>query len=282
MSRQGGLDRKLWLKTKEMSSGRVAELRLSMLLIKGLLILILSLGLPLPCFSAHPLITDDTGTQGEGSFQLEVNGEFSRNHDSKTTEELFQLGTIISFGIKDPLDLVLAIPYQHLRTKDKGFKDTQAGISDLSLELKWRFLEEDGWSFALKPGVTLPTGDEEKGLGSGRASPTFFFIMTKELKPWSFYVNLGYIRNENRLGERTDLWHASLACEWEVIEGFKLVANVGSERNPERTSTIPPAFILGGLIYSLTDSLDLDVGLKGGLTNTESDYSILAGLAWRF
>lgn len=25
-------------------------------------------------FAAHPLITDDTGTQGKGKFQLEVNG----------------------------------------------------------------------------------------------------------------------------------------------------------------------------------------------------------------
>lgn len=109
-----------------------------------------------------------------------------------------------------------------------------------------------------------------------------FFITTKKLEPWSFHLNVGYNRNENRLGERTDLWHASMASEWEIIEDFKLVANVGAERNPERTSTIPPAFILGGLIYSLTESLDLDVGVKGGLTRTESDYSILAGLAWRF
>lgn len=27
-------------------------------------------------FAAHPLITDDTGTQGQGKFQLEVNGEW--------------------------------------------------------------------------------------------------------------------------------------------------------------------------------------------------------------
>jgi len=28
-------------------------------------------------FAAHPLITDDTGTQGKGKFQLEVNSELN-------------------------------------------------------------------------------------------------------------------------------------------------------------------------------------------------------------
>lgn len=31
--------------------------------------------LPLPLFAAHPLITEDTGTQGKGNFQLELTGE---------------------------------------------------------------------------------------------------------------------------------------------------------------------------------------------------------------
>jgi hypothetical protein len=28
-------------------------------------------------FAAHPLITDDAGTQGKGKFQIELNGEFT-------------------------------------------------------------------------------------------------------------------------------------------------------------------------------------------------------------
>jgi len=29
-----------------------------------------------PSWAAHPLITDDTGTQGKGKFQLELNGQY--------------------------------------------------------------------------------------------------------------------------------------------------------------------------------------------------------------
>jgi hypothetical protein len=43
-----------------------------------------------------------------------------------------------------------------------------------------------------------------------------------------------------------------------------------------------PAFVLGGLIYSVSENLDVDFGVKGGLNKPEADYSVLAGLAWRF
>jgi hypothetical protein len=53
-------------------------------------------------------------------------------------------------------------------------------------------------------------------------------------------------------------------------------------RNPDAESHIDAAFILGGLIYALTEDLSVDVGVKGGLTEPEADYTILAGMAWKF
>ena len=33
-------------------------------------------------WAAHPLITDDTGTQGKGKFQLELNGQYDRDKEN--------------------------------------------------------------------------------------------------------------------------------------------------------------------------------------------------------
>lgn len=243
-------------------------------------------------FAAHPLITDDTGTQGKGKFQLEVNSEF--NYDKETEEGVTtketggEVATALSYGITDSIDVVLGTPYQWSKVKEDGdVTSKEDGISDMSLELKWRFYEKDGLSLALKPGITLPTGDEEKGLGTGRATYGLYFITTKEIEPWAFHLNLGYTRNEYKLQEdeddnRKDIWHASLAGEVEVVKNLKVVANIGVERNPDEASSTHPAFILGGLIYSLSENFDIDFGIKGGLNKPETDYSILAGIAWRF
>ena len=243
-------------------------------------------------FAAHPLITDDTGTQGKGKFQLEVNSEFTydkETEDGVTTKETGgEVATILSYGLIDNVDIVLGVPYQWKKDKeDSEVTSKEDGISDMSLELKWRFYEKDRLTFALKPGITLPTGDENKGLGNGRASYGLVFITTKDIEPWAFHFNIGYTHNEYKLqadkdANRKGIWHVSLASEVEVVKDLKVVANIGMERNPNKTSNTHPAFILGGIIYSITENFDVDLGVKGGLNKPETDYAILAGIAWRF
>ncbi len=237
--------------------------------------------------AAHPLITDDTGTQGKGRFQLEVNSEV--NYDKESLAEVTtkkregEVATIISYGMIDNVDIVLGIPYQWFKVREDGeIISREKGLSDISLELKWRFYDRDGCSFAIKPGVTFPTGKEEKDLGTGKVTYSIFFITTKEIEPWVFHLNLGYMRNENKLDERKDIWHFSIASEVKLIKDLRLVTNTGAERNPDRSSHKHPAFILGGLIYSITENLDIDLGIKGGLNKPETDLTVLTGIAWRF
>ncbi len=245
-------------------------------------------------FAAHPLITDDAGTQGKKKFQVEVNSEFNYDREKeegvKTKETGGEVATILSYGILDHIDIVLGMPFQWFRIReenDETTKHRESGVADLSLELKWRFYEKDGLSFALKPGITFPTGNERKGLGNGRPSYGLTFITTKELGKWAFHVNLGYLRNEYKLREdreanRKDLWHVSLASEVEALKDLKLVGNIGMERNQEKASNRHPAFILGGLIYSISENMDIDVGIKSSLNKPETDLTILTGIAFRF
>lgn len=48
------------------------------------LVLTISFSLLTVSYAAHPLITDDTGTQGKGKFQIEVNSEFA--YDKETVD----------------------------------------------------------------------------------------------------------------------------------------------------------------------------------------------------
>ena len=233
-------------------------------------------------YAAHPLITDDTGTQGKGKFQLEVNGEYGHDRDEGVTTRTTQFATALTYGLSDPIDIIFGLPYQHTRIEASEGVTKGDGISDMSLELKWRFYEKDGWSFALKPGLTFPTGDEEKGLGSGRVTYHLFFIGTKEMKPWAFHLNLGYIRNENKNDEKKNLWHTSIAAAVEVVKDLKIVGDIGMEEDVDRNLNAPDAFILGGAIYSLSENFDIDFGIKGGLSKPETDYAVLAGIIWRF
>ncbi len=229
-----------------------------------------------PVYAAHPLITDDTGTQGKGKFQVELNAEHAS--DSGNTETA--IGATLSAGLLDNVDIVLGTPYIFLREKDEtDHWRRDNGISDLSLAVKWHFYEREGLNFALKPGVTLATGDAAKGLGDGKPTYSLFFITTKELEPFTLHLNLGYIANRK---EVRNIWHYSLAAEYAAAKSLKIVGNVGGETNPDKDSNVHPLFVLGGMIYKLTDSFDIDFGIKAGLNKAEADYTLLAGIAFRF
>ena len=140
--------------------------------------------------------------------------------------------TILSYGLTDTTDLVLSLPYQWGRVKEGGLTVyDEKGISDTTLEVKWRFFEKDGLMLALKPGLIFPTGNEEKGLGAGKVGYQAFLIGTKEADPWEFHANVGYIGNENKVDQEKNIWHASLAAEYELFKDLELVANIGIERN---------------------------------------------------
>ena len=253
----------------------------------GVILIYAVLSLPVLVWAAHPLITDDSGTQGKGKFQFEVNGEY--DHDKKTIDGVSeksiggQAGSTLSYGVIESADLVVNASYLWDKDTEAGITTyNENGLSDVSCECKWRFFEKDGFGIALKPGINFPTGDDEEELGSGRTGYHIFLISSKEAETWAFHTNLGYIRNENKADEEKDIWHASLATTCEVIKDFNLVANIGSEKNPDRTADDDPAFLIIGSIYSLTEDLDADAGAKFGLTSSETDWSLLAGMAYRF
>jgi hypothetical protein len=59
-------------------------------------------------------------------------------------------------------------------------------------------------------------------------------------------------------------------------------ANIGIESDRDKASNGDPGFIIGGLIYSISENLDFDIGIKKELNNHVTDYSIPAGITWRY
>jgi len=241
-----------------------------------------------PAFAAHPLITDDPNTQGKGKFQVEVNGQTSvddRTDATGTRSEVRDtaLATVLSYGATKDVDLIIGALYRDYIVKENGTRaSAENGYSDVVIEVKWRFFEKDGFALALKPGVILPSGNEQKGLGAGKAGYGAFLIGSKELEPFTVLVNVGYVRNENKLAEQVDLWHLSAAVIYKATEDLQLVANIGQATNTDKSVDRYPAFVLAGAIYAISERFDIDFGVKLGLNDVETDVIYLAGIALRF
>jgi len=274
-------------------------------------------------YALHPLITEDTGTQGKGKVELEFGFSYQRDNylwQRMSAEELFnnaqgkgspkdklyEFGAALAYGITDSIDIEIGLPFQHVRTIEKGVylpydaatgpgswepgrsRSSVGGPADMSLDIKWKFLEMGPASFVLKPVMVFPTGNEDDGLGAGLMGFEGYLVSTIDLAPLFIHINLGYIRSNNNQNEREDLWHVSAALElWVVKERLRLVGDAGFERNPDKSSKMQDVYVLGGIIYSPNPNIDLDLGFKSSLSPAGSespgaDYSILGGTTIRF
>lgn len=238
---------------------------------------------PAISFAAHPVGTDDAGTVGQRKFQFELSDQYDHNKDNGETTKVNQAAVNMTYGATDTLDLVVGIPYVSWSWENQaGAKTWGYGNSDMTVDLKWRFYEHEGLGLALKPGVTLPTGEYDNGLGKGKATYHLVFVTTKEVKPMAFHLNLGYTLNDSKDDVRKSLWRVSAAADAEVMKGLKLAVETAMERGEDKASDTNPAYVLGGLIYSLSENLDIDFGYKKGLNKAVADYSVLAGVTLKY
>lgn len=238
---------------------------------------------PANALAAHPLITEDTGTQGTGNFQLELTQDLAHDKDAGTETRDRSFSAILSYGLTDTLDIIAALPYEHSTERSGGTKTTVHGFSDMEIAAKWRFYEEGALSLALRPGLGLPTGNDDNGLSSEHYVPSLFGVMTYAIESWAFHLHLGYTRNFPDVpGQRDHIHHASVAAEYHVGESARLVADASTETNPDRAGSHHASSIVLGLIYSITPDLDIDLGYRKGLSDAAADHAWLTGLFIRF
>lgn len=223
---------------------------------------------------------------------MELNGEAARDKETvggiDRRKDILESAMTLTGGAADTVDIIVGLPWGRSRIRENGATvSDESGAGDANLEVKWRYFEREGFSLAVKPGVTFPIGSEERGLGNGRPSYGLTLIVSQDRERSFVHFNLGYGRNEfgletDRKSNRRDIWSVSVASGAKVMKDLAMVANVGMETNGDNGADTWPAFLLGGFNYSIAENLDLDVGIKKGLNRPEVDLAFTAGVAWRF
>lgn len=101
-----------------------------------------------------------------------------------------------------------------------------AGLGDLVLRTKYRFLPLAGGGLAAAIDVRLPTGDENELLGAGGVQTKFLFVASNERGRFGQHVNFGYTLAEGRVGGGfAGLVAAPLPDEINYSGGVEFVAN---------------------------------------------------------
>jgi len=233
---------------------------------------------PIAAQAAHPLITEDTATQGRGMFELEIGNAWTRDGLDRS----FELGPQLSYGVLPHLDAILRPTWLDQRSTIDGNAVQARGAGDTAAGIKWRFFERDKLSLAVRAAVSAPTGDADRGLGSGRPAYQGLLVGSVDLAPFALHANAGYTRN-SAATERRDLYHASAAAVLTIDATWRvLLAELVADTNVDNTRSVWVSVARVGAIYTVKKGFDIDVGYQTRLNHAAPSQVLLVGVTARW
>lgn len=247
----------------------------------GKLIVVLALSMVVevaPTHAAHPLLTEDPGTQGKGHAELELG--FAADHGDPS---FGGRGTLfspqISYGVTDRVDVIVQGAWQ---TQTPAGARAVRGIANTAVDIKWRLRDDGGpLTFAVRGGVDLPTGDDAKGLGGGEVGAHVVAVTGWSEGPISVYANAGYAR-VRQPGLRPNIGFFSVAVTGPEGRPLRTFVEAATYSNTDPAKGQWPAVARTGLLYSVNQSLDVDVGFQARLNRGATRAAWLAGATLRW
>jgi hypothetical protein len=256
----------------------------------GIGVLIMLVAVPVIAQAMHPLITDDTGTQGKGAVLVESSINYLKDNELRST--VVPLG--LTAGISETMDVGVELPYLLLRPSAVTGQP-ERGFSDVIFKFKHRFYEQekkDGEhgqperSLAYQVAFNQPSGSEEKGLGAGIARWSARLISTTEWESVEINADLGYESSGKALRRGNFTFdHAvalSIAAKYERTKPWEPVVEMAVIRVKETDVYSRIANALVGMIYEPSEHFYVDAGVRVGLNANSEDYGLLAGFGYKF
>lgn len=169
--------------------------------------------LPHSATAGPPFITDDPEPTDTDHWEI-----YAPYMEGQGRGKIFSgtAGVEINYGAAPNVQLTMATPtaYSH---DDAGW---HWGAGDLEMSVKYRFYNdsEAGFSVAMFPGITLPTGTN--GMSAGQITILLPLWAQKDFGPWSVFGGGGYAINPGAGSH--DYWTGGLAVKRTFGERLEL------------------------------------------------------------
>jgi hypothetical protein len=226
-------------------------------------------------------------TIDRGHFAVELGlGDWTLTRQSGEREDDFATGDLlVRYGLTSSLEMQVGwTAYTHVRLRSGNVVSRNGGTGDVFVALRQNLHNPDGsgFSVALMPYATLPTGSD--GIGAGDWGAGLIVPMSYEL-PHGLALGLT-AEADAAVDEDGDGRHLaySVIVGLDVPLGDKLGAtaelSVGRDEDPSGHSTQFLAGLSAG--WTPNDDLQLDLGANLGLNRDSPDVELYFGVARRF
>jgi hypothetical protein len=237
----------------------------------------------------RPDKTESPYTVDAGHLQVEMDllsYSFDRYNQEHTRDETFGYASAnFKIGLCNQADLQLVVPtHNRVRSHDRanGTVQNHTGFGDLVARLKMNFWGNDGGAtaFAAMPFVKIPTSQDD--LGNDAIEGGLILPLAVELpRGWGMGLMTELDFNQSSSGDHHFEFINSITFSHQVIGDlggyFEFFSAVSAENSSDWIGTFDV-----GLVYALTENIQLDAGVNVGLTRAADDLNPFAGVTVRF
>jgi hypothetical protein len=223
--------------------------------------------------------------QGRGALEL---GLIDWTHDSDgavETDDVAAADLLLRYGITGSLEIQLGwTAYAHSRARFGALVETVDGVGDVLVALRQNLLNPDGsgFSIAVMPYVTLPTGSD--GIGAGDWGGGLIVPMSQDLAGgFSLQFTAEADAAVDADGDGRHFAYSGvigLGIPISDAIGATAELSAGRDEDPTGHSTEVLAGISAG--WMPNDDFQIDVGANIGLNDNTADLELYLGIAKRF
>ena len=204
---------------------------------------------------------------------LEIEAGWQHNHTDDSRRDSIPLSFKVAF---DP-DWGIRLGNEAW-VRQRSDAGERSGFGDTSLVLKRRFGIDDDQAFGLEGSVTVPTGKNGIGFGSGKPDYAVNAIYSGDFGAWHTDLNLLAARlGQPDPGASRTLWlfagslSRQLDDRWAVVGEYADTRQSGAEDSRQ---------LLLAASYNLSKRMTIDAGAARSVRRGDSTWSAFTGFTW--
>jgi hypothetical protein len=242
---------------------------------------------PSGSFAGPPFLTDDPVPVDRGHWEV---NNYVAGSMAKAASVGVAPGVDANYGAATDLQLHLLVPAAVAQINGMS---AQWGLGDIESGAKYRFLpaeERDWWpQVAFYPFLDFPTGNANRGLGTGAAHAFFPIWLQKDFGNWSTYGGGGYWLNPGE-GNK-NFWYAGWVVQYQLTKALSLGGEVFHQTSS--SIAVPGIVTLGskdttglnfGGVYDINDTCHFLFSIGRALENVPASslFSFYAAIRFTF
>ena len=230
-----------------------------------------------------------------GSFKLgfhsswyDVDRVYDRSLSNNESGDMLTIPLYFNYAITDDLEVVYTIPIVDYTIKSRIlWKNdiSESGCGDSTLGFKYKIFDNPTYQTrgAIGLGFKFPTGNDDKGLGTGETDFTIYTAFSKNFERIVAHLNLGYTMTGDPNTRYypdglADKFFYNIGIEYPHTHNVTVMAEIAGEDWGAEGSKVD---VIPGIRYSPTENFSFEVGVPIAVTNDQRygyNYRLVLGL----